>query len=75
MGKLLVLIALVVIAFWLLKRALQRASQGDQPPQGKTITGDLVACAHCGLNLPRAEARAVGADFFCGEEHARLGRK
>ena len=75
MGKLLVLVALVVIAFWLLKRALQRASGGDGPQQAKTITGDLVACAHCGLNLPRAEARAVGADLFCSDEHARLGKK
>ena len=74
MGKLVVLIALVFIGFWLLKRALQRSSR-DEPAEQKPITGDLVACAHCGLNLPRSEARAVGAQLFCSEDHARLGKK
>ena len=72
MGKLLVLIALVVVAFWLLKRALHRSSEKDSP---KSITGDLVACAHCGVNLPREEARAAGAELYCSEEHARLGKR
>jgi uncharacterized protein len=74
MGKLLVLIVLVVIAFWLLKRALQRSSK-EEPPKSKPVTGDLVACARCGVNLPREEARPVGAELYCSEEHAQMGRK
>jgi uncharacterized protein len=71
MGKLLVLIALVVIAFWLLKRALRRDEIKNTPP----VQGDLVACAHCGVNLPREEARSMGEQLFCSEEHARLGKR
>ena len=73
MGKLLVLIALAAIAVWLLKRALQR-SEKEAPPQKKAVEGDLVACARCGLNLPRDEARSIGPDLYCSDEHARLGR-
>ena len=72
MGKLLVLIVLAVIAVWLLKRALNKPSQ-DVPP--KAVTGDLVACAYCGVNLPRDEAREAGAELYCSDEHARMGRK
>jgi uncharacterized protein len=71
MGKLLVLIALGVIAFWLLKRALKRNEVKNTPP----VEGDLVACAHCGVNLPREEARAVGTELYCSDEHARLGKR
>jgi uncharacterized protein len=73
MGKLLVLVLLVVIAVWLIKRAL-RASSGADPAVKKPIQGELVTCARCGLNLPREEAREAGGVLFCSEEHARLGR-
>jgi uncharacterized protein len=35
----------------------------------------LIACAHCGLQLPKDEAVRVNESFFCGEPHARLGVK
>jgi uncharacterized protein len=72
MGRFLVLVALVMLAVWLLKRALARGEQGEigrQPP----VDGELVSCARCGMHLPRAEARAADGRLYCGEEHARLG--
>jgi uncharacterized protein len=33
----------------------------------------MVACAHCGLHLPRGEALEVSSRFFCSEEHRRAG--
>jgi uncharacterized protein len=72
MGRLLVLVLLVVIAVWLIRRALRAAnrsgSAGDKPVQQ-----DLVACARCGVHLPRSEARLADGQLYCGEEHARLG--
>ena len=42
--------------------------------------GDLVSCAHCGVNLPKGEAYAVrgvppgaGGRHYCSEEHWRAG--
>jgi uncharacterized protein len=70
--RLIVLVVLVVLAVWLIRRALRSTSAGkaqNKPP----VQGDLVACARCGVHLPRAEARLAGGLAFCGEEHARLG--
>lgn len=91
----------VLVFFWLLRRALagrktdrtsaDRTSADDTTPNhgqnGAAVAPDLVACAHCGVLMPRGEA-LVGADaaagaseptppaagrLFCCEEHRRLG--
>jgi uncharacterized protein len=72
MGRLLVLIVLIVLAVWLVRRALRRLRQ-DSPPAIKE--GELVRCAHCGVHLPRAEARQVDGALYCSEDHARLGKR
>ena len=72
MGRLIVLILLVVLAVWLIRRALRGSTPGKA--QGKpALQGDLVACARCGVHLPRAEAHPAAGLLYCGEEHARLG--
>ena len=76
MGRVLVLIILVVLAVWLVRRALRRLRQDDAPVlrQGAK-EGELVRCAHCGVHLPRAEAREARGVLYCSEEHARLGQR
>jgi uncharacterized protein len=69
--RMLVLVALVVLAVWLVRRAL-RAPQDRTPAQRQ---GELVRCAHCGVHLPRAEAREAAGALYCSDEHARLGRR
>ena len=80
MGRLLLLAVIIVLAVWLVRRALaDGARKQDSPPAGTPpagsgkMHGDLVMCAHCGTHLPRAEARAVGERLYCSDEHARLG--
>ena len=71
--RLLLLIVLVVFAVWAIRRAFARPARPEdirQPP----LEGQLVACARCGLNLPRGEAREAAGQLFCSDEHARLGR-
>jgi uncharacterized protein len=73
MGRFLILILLVVAVMWLVKRAVRRTESPDvaqKPP----VQGELVPCARCGVNLPRAEAREAAGSLFCSDEHARLGR-
>ncbi|HEU4350694.1 MAG TPA: PP0621 family protein [Burkholderiales bacterium] len=72
MGRLVVLIVLVVVAAWLLRRAW-RANRAQEKSQSSPVPADLVACARCGMYLPRAEAREAGGRLYCGAEHARLG--
>jgi len=69
MGKLVVLILLVVLAVWAIRRALRAPRPADQPAKQQ----DLVRCARCGVHLPRSEARQADGALYCGEEHARLG--
>jgi hypothetical protein len=82
-NKLLVLFLVVLVFFWLLRRALGRRNPTGGAPAQKTgaqSAADLVACAHCGVLLPQNEAipsteadpPAVGR-FFCTREHLRLG--
>jgi uncharacterized protein len=71
MLRMLVLVALIVLAVWLVRRAL-RAPRGPAPLAKE---GELVRCAHCGLHLPRAEAREAAGALYCSDEHARLGRR
>ena len=72
MGRILILVALVIAAVWLLRRALARGGQATAA-QKPAVEGDLVSCERCGVHLPRAEARAAGERLYCSEEHARLG--
>jgi uncharacterized protein len=71
MGRLIAIVVIAVLVVWLLKRAIAGPKQG--PSAGTTPQGELVSCAHCGVNLPRAEARSAGGLHYCSEEHWRLG--
>ena len=74
MGRLILIAAIAIAVVWLLRRALAApAARGDAPAAGGEPQGDLVSCAHCGVNLPKAEARSAGGRFYCGEEHWRAG--
>lgn len=73
MGKLLVLIVLVLAGVWLVKRALRAARRDEGAPPAARGSEELVRCAHCGLLLPRGEARQAGGAIYCSEEHSRLG--
>jgi uncharacterized protein len=72
MGKVLLLVLLALIAY-LAIRAMLRSREahrgGDAPAE------DMVACEHCGVNLPRSEALERRGRYFCSEEHRALGAR
>ncbi len=70
--RLILLIVLVVVAFWVIRRALHSFGK-PTIPEKPPIQGELVSCARCGMHLPRSEAREAGGALFCSDEHARLG--
>ena len=74
MGRILVVILLVVLAVWLVRRALRGAAKRRDIAGKPAVEGELVPCARCGVNLPRSEAREAGGVLYCSDEHARLGR-
>jgi uncharacterized protein len=74
--RFLVLIALVVLAVWLIRRALRGpTAKADISNKTQADGGELVRCAHCGVHLPRAEARQAAGALYCSDEHARLGAR
>ena len=77
MGRILLL---VIIAFlvWLVFRGFLRANVRSerQPPPARSIAGeDMVACARCGVNLPRSEALLEGGSFFCRDNPRCIASK
>ncbi len=70
MGKLIFLVVVVALAWWILKS--NRKSQPRDAPPRAAAPEDMVRCAHCGVHLPRSESHALKGEYFCSEEHLRL---
>jgi uncharacterized protein len=67
----LVIVALYVL-YWLLRRSLRGIVPPRQaPPPAVPEPRPMLACAHCGLHLPRDEALPGHGVVFCGEAHRR----
>jgi len=73
MGRILLLIVALFILIWLVRGLLITRKRAEPPPVSGKPAGELVHCAHCGVLVPRAEARSADGREFCSEEHARLG--
>jgi uncharacterized protein len=66
------------VLFWLLVGgllvlAVRRLARGPGRSVAPAKAEDMVACAACGLNLPKSEAIAVDGHWACSTEHARVG--
>jgi uncharacterized protein len=62
LGRLLFFLLLALIIWWVVRGLLKRgrADGAKTPP-----TEDMVACARCGVNMPKSEARAESGRYFC----------
>lgn len=73
MSRLLFLVIVVVVVFWLLKSYRKRLPKESMP--GEEMPGqaeDMVRCAHCGVHLPKRESVLAGGKCYCSEEHSRI---
>lgn len=79
MLKILLVLLVVGIGVWSLVSRLRgpRRDADSAAARGKEPAGNLpvavVACAHCGLHLPAADAVPDGARLYCSDAHRRLG--
>ena len=62
MGRL-IFFLLLGLAVWWLVRGLSRAKV--KQAEKRALDDQLVACARCGVNLPRSSAREEAGRFFC----------
>ena len=66
--KILLFLVVVFVLLWLLRGATTRRRGGGAapPPQAPQ---EMIACAHCGVHLPRDEALPGRGGVFCGDAH------
>ena len=77
---LVLLVILIAVGVWRKRhraeppRTARAAPANDREPPAPQ---DMVACAHCGLHLPRGDALALGAPsqttYYCSAEHRAQG--
>ncbi|MEO7056230.1 MAG: PP0621 family protein [Caldimonas sp.] len=70
--KFIVFLLAVFLLVWLLRGAIGRRSKGQAPPStpgGAAAPQTIVACAYCGVHLPRDEALPGKGGVFCGDVH------
>ena len=69
MGKYLLLIAGVLVVYWIVRSGLRR--RNDSARQDNAIADDMVRCAECGVHVPRGESVTVRGQFYCCAAHQR----
>ena len=63
----------VAIGIWRSRRAPDNAAPKPSSPSPRTLPQDMLACAHCGVHIPQAEAVMLGNQAYCSTEHRQLG--
>jgi len=64
LGRILFWLLLAALAWWFVKGVLK--SRLNEPKRPESLEAeDMVACARCGVNMPRSEAREDGGKFYC----------
>ena len=66
--KILLFLVAVFVLLWLLRGATSRRGPppGMSPPKAPQ---QMIACAFCGVHLPRDEALPGRGGVFCGDAH------
>lgn len=76
--RILIILALVVVAVWLLKKSMAGRDKSAGRPDRSRGDGDqarLVECAHCGARLPATDAVWKEGQTYCSMTHRNLGPK
>lgn len=66
----LLIVLAVVVGVW---RSRRPPASGPEKsaPRAPVLPQDMVACSHCGVHVPRAEALMLGQHAYCCAEHRR----
>jgi uncharacterized protein len=66
--KIVLFVIAVLVLLWLLRGGTSRR-QPPQRPAAPPAAQPMLACAQCGVHLPRDEALPGRGGVFCGEAH------
>jgi len=64
--KIVLFVIAVVVLLWLLRGTTSRRPSGRAAPP---TPQPMIACAYCGVHLPRDEALPGRGGVFCGDAH------
>ena len=67
--KIFLFLIAVFVLLWLLRGAIGRRPGSDAGRARPATPQPMIACAHCGVHLPRDEALPGRGGVFCGEAH------
>lgn len=70
--KILIFLVAVVLLLWLLRKSSTRRTTARRRGPARDAGSEpqpMLACAHCGVHLPRDEALPGRGGVFCGEAH------
>ena len=66
MARILLFVIVALIVWGLARGFLTRGRVSRDEQQAANRAGeDMVACARCGVHMPRSEARLEGGSFYC----------
>ena len=64
MGRILFLLIIAFLIYLLFKGFLRAQTRRGEEDRKEKVE-DMVACARCGVNLPRSDAREDAGRFYC----------
>ena len=65
--KFLLLVALFLAVYWLLRKA--RAARAAERQPAPRAPERMVKCAHCGVNQPLSESILTHGRYYCSDAH------
>jgi len=71
--RLIVLLAIIVAIYWLVKRLFSPDPAVANPQPAKSE--DMRQCKYCGVHVPDSSVVAVDNQAYCCREHAELDRQ
>jgi uncharacterized protein len=70
LGRILLLIIIGFAIYLLFRSYLRSQAKAEAKPTAARAPEDMIACARCGVNLPRSSARLEGESWICqGNPH------
>jgi uncharacterized protein len=68
--RLIILLAIIVILMWLLKRLFSADPEPEQLESGRSE--NMRQCKYCGVHVPESSVVSVNQEPYCSQEHADL---
>jgi uncharacterized protein len=77
--KLLTILVIGILVYVIVSRLRSGSQPPSAPSRGRSgrpaagVPEDMVRCAVCGVHLPRSESFTSRGQYYCSDEHRRVG--